>query len=109
VKVKETREVPKKAAETPATATSNAEQRALLKVKELEAQLAKERKSKKPQPPGNGSTSRKQLGFPSQIDHSTIFPFVEEPPKRPLKGASLANPNKKARKVVELEFGDDDD
>ncbi|KAF9495285.1 hypothetical protein BDN71DRAFT_1447691 [Pleurotus eryngii] len=31
------------------------------------------------------------------------------PPKRPIKGASLANPNKKARKYQALEFASDDD
>ncbi|KAJ3490936.1 hypothetical protein NLI96_g1066 [Meripilus lineatus] len=86
----------KRTAETAPLARdpSVAEVQAQEKIKELEAELevAKRRKP---------ASQSKPDGLASKAKGTT--------PVRPLKGASLANPNKKARKYQALEFESDED
>ncbi|CAL1708080.1 unnamed protein product [Somion occarium] len=73
-----------------------AEIKANEKIKELEAQLASEKKKSTTTLASNSTT-----GLASQAK--------KLPSARPLKGASLANPNQAARKYQELEFESDED
>ncbi|KAI0082040.1 hypothetical protein K474DRAFT_1681735 [Panus rudis PR-1116 ss-1] len=75
---------------------SLSEIRANEKIKELESQLAKEKKK---------SAVAAEFSSEGLLSQAKKAP----PVARPMKGASLANPAKKARKFKELEFGSDDE
>ncbi|KAG9220975.1 hypothetical protein CCMSSC00406_0002425 [Pleurotus cornucopiae] len=62
--------------------------------------------------PNKVSTSQKHASSSTPADPPTkkLATSTKPPaPKRPIKGASLANPSKKARKYQALEFASDDD
>ncbi|KAF7375923.1 hypothetical protein MSAN_00006700 [Mycena sanguinolenta] len=70
-------------------ATGSSDKKAQEEIKALKAQLEKQQQ-------------KKRHASPEEIPKATVVP-------RPLKGASLANPNKKARKYQALEFESDDE
>ncbi|RDB24778.1 hypothetical protein Hypma_007992 [Hypsizygus marmoreus] len=70
-----------------ASSSASTEQKALLEIKALKAELDKQKQRMTPPDP------RAKPGAPS----------------KPLKGASLANPNKKARKYQAIEFESDEE
>lgn len=99
------------------------------KIKQLEVQLAKAqeeiKETKRHPPPVERKPSENLLAsraststrFPEFSCHGRFFAMCvanlwssegSGPSGKPVKGASLANPNKKARKYQELEFEDDD-
>ncbi|EIW82628.1 hypothetical protein CONPUDRAFT_163742 [Coniophora puteana RWD-64-598 SS2] len=83
--------------DTSGTGTDGAtDSEAQRKIKELEAELARARKKARTPPPG-GSEQAVLSAKPTGAS------------ARPPKGASLANPNKKARKYQALEFESDDE
>lgn len=92
-----------------------AEIQAQQKIKELEAELevAKRRKPTSQAKPDGLASKASSYPFylTSRCDFNTYTFRVAEgtTPVRPLKGASLANPNKKARKYQALEFASDED
>ncbi|KAH7925934.1 hypothetical protein BV22DRAFT_1088096 [Leucogyrophana mollusca] len=79
---------PKKIPSVPAPEPLASDQEAQQKIKALEAELALAKKAKSRSPP-------------SELSKTTA--------PRPPKGASLANPNKKARKYQALEFESDEE
>lgn len=78
---------------------SEEELRAQEKIKELEAELAQQRRKAQ-----ESEKVAKNASENLQSKAKSAAPAV-----RPVKGASLANPNKKARKYQALEFEDDED
>ncbi|KAJ3522484.1 hypothetical protein NM688_g8866 [Phlebia brevispora] len=74
------------------------DERAQAKIKELEAKLAKAEEQAKQKAPTSQSKAENKLASRAKTNGSGI---------RTAKGASLANPNKKARKIQAIEFEDD--
>jgi hypothetical protein len=81
-------------------------------------QASKERPDSPPLAPSPVAQKRKLEDKPSMVlivilGHVVLTSCIEETkevkPVRSRKGASLANPNKKARKVQSIEFASDDD
>jgi hypothetical protein len=93
---------PSSSAATVPPASSSKDQE---EIKALKAELANTRKKQKaPQmvePPASELTLHSQV-----CAHSIHVDGIEPAAARPPKGASLANPNKKARKYQALEFED---
>lgn len=106
---------PKSAKRTALTRTSTlAEVQASEKIKDLENKLALEKKKSTSNVASNstqGLTSQasKQISFPLILSARINSDWSTEKPRlpRPPKGASLANPNKKARKYQAIEFESD--
>ncbi|KAJ7124992.1 hypothetical protein C8R44DRAFT_840229 [Mycena epipterygia] len=73
------------------TATGSSDKKAQEEIKALRAELVKEQQKKRPASP------------------EEIAPKAAAVAPRPLKGASLANPNKKARKYQAIEFESDEE
>ncbi|KAJ6497807.1 hypothetical protein C8R45DRAFT_984302 [Mycena sanguinolenta] len=80
----------KPAGKTEKNATGSSDKKAQDEIKALKAELEKQQQ-------------KKRHASPEEI------PKAAAVPPRPLKGASLANPNKKARKYQALEFESDDE
>lgn len=94
---------------TKTTTPSDAEQKAQDEIKLLKAQLnTAQRRQKSPQDQ-LGMNLSAFLSHRHRQGALTTFNVESINVAKPHKGASLANPNKKARKYKALEFGSDED
>ena len=81
------------------------EQQAQAEIKALKVELAKQQAKAQPPP---AETASQSLILSLAVRKMNACDLVE-PAKHAPKGASLANPNKKARKYREVEFASDDE
>jgi hypothetical protein len=86
--------------------TSSSELKAQAEIKALKAELDKEKKRiKSPTESAASEFCKRRV-----VNVFLLGPFTESATApRPLKGASLANPNKKARKYQAIEFESDEE
>jgi hypothetical protein len=90
--------------------TGSADKKAQEEIKALKAELVKQQQKKRHASPEEiaPSTSR-VVSREGLFSRYVIFAEAATAAPRPLKGASLANPNKKARKYQAIEFESDEE
>lgn len=91
------------------TATESVDKKAQKEIKALKAELVKQQQKKRHASPEEPVPSASRITCRESVFNGRCFAETAAVAPRPLKGASLANPNKKARKYQAIEFESDED